>query len=113
MLRGSVSEKQKQSRYNKSDVYITSTLTVFSNGFWQELLSEANAFTMKMEILLEPTSNKLLVGDDDAVAYMHFLHVSWRGSTTSCLQPWRVSCLQQEYYQSLDTAGVVAGRVQR
>nr|GEW95765.1 hypothetical protein [Tanacetum cinerariifolium] len=27
----------------------------------QEHLSEANAFTMKMEILLEPTSNKLLV----------------------------------------------------
>nr|GEU65058.1 hypothetical protein [Tanacetum cinerariifolium] len=28
--------------------------------------------------------------NDDTIAFMRLLHVSWRGSTTSCLQPWRV-----------------------
>nr|GEU40253.1 hypothetical protein [Tanacetum cinerariifolium] len=30
-------------------------------------------------------------GDEDSVAFARLLHVSWRGSTTTCLQPWRVS----------------------
>ncbi|GKF51099.1 hypothetical protein Tco_0147566, partial [Tanacetum coccineum] len=27
--------------------------------------------------------------DEDTVAFVRLLHVSWRDSTTTCLQPWR------------------------
>ncbi|GKA56191.1 hypothetical protein Tco_0755263, partial [Tanacetum coccineum] len=30
------------------------------------------------------------IGDEDSIAFTRLLHVSWRGSTTMCLQPWRV-----------------------
>ncbi|GJY06085.1 hypothetical protein Tco_0373139 [Tanacetum coccineum] len=31
----------------------------------------------------------LNIGDEDSVAFTRLLHVSWRGSTTACLQPWQ------------------------
>nr|GEV19533.1 hypothetical protein [Tanacetum cinerariifolium] len=33
---------------------------------------------------------QLIIRDEDTVAFMPLLNVSWRGSTTSCLQPWRI-----------------------